>query len=1334
MAVKRRLKFYSGIRLDIPHLRSFESAVSYDFDSTLRGVLTGINNPYIVKGFDIGYPIGLQAVNLQIKVGGSVILHSTASESGTIMQVPQTATDETLNSLNPNVIGSFQNGVVNYVALDYRRETDEESVDQTAGWSPSEKLEFQRTVPISTVLQYKFVITTSGFGNLLPLYIVGVDNSGFVTFITNSKPSLFRLGSGGTNPNPFNSFSYGDLTNPQSGNRREYIYPGSATTNPVSVGPGADSNAFNYGDWSIGSLKEWMDAVMTRFKEVTGSSYWYVDSNLPSSPAGAVSLANVWFDSGAGSVMVGSGSVAYNYVLQTALDTDWSYGPGVKSGDSYIKGVTSGATAILNNIINDATYSYALVTDVIGSFNYTSPESVQNRRIVNYNPNLFQLRAFSSGGNSYAIYQRVPVSTTTTVAATLASGPGADQYTVTSASHGLNDGDIVCIINGSNKKVVQVQGKTVNTFRFKTKYLNGVPVGAITLAKVLSEVDQSVHPYPYDYSSGSSFSLQVTGATPEEFNSFDVNAETYSPVEFVYPLEYTGAISTPIDASGAIVFDGVVTTAVLSVSANLPSGTSSNPYEGPVSWDSDIFVKGVVGDRYFKLSATASADPAGTADIYGNGTAYLENGEVAYIVLERNQIVSISQLFTCSAAGGPIVGSTPPLDINGNPLVAGDFVKFANESDQYWLRIDSIAGNTINLVNDAGGTPTALQRPANSGVLLYSKGTYSTVYVRPHWQVQDSINTYWLAVRRDLGGSSKVYFRSLELEPGESRTVNDNQPLNLLTYTGAKTEAATSPNYMEIDLGQWSKTEALQLQSSSAIDTRTQQLSFVAAPDLGFQVNDKLRTSSGDFYTIDAILTNKTVRIKESVSSLVNGQVLTYYRLNHSIEESDNLTLALRKEDRELARVNTAISKPVYDESVFLQLMPITLNPGQQLRSGSFVHIGSINTPTSLAWVLYGTASATETIEGVSITMPGGSVFGANNALVHIYSSGTNGGFTHGTTVYQNGSAIGTINNVGNPAFTSPTVAASSLVEIVLPPNRRTQLVNGATYIIYPSHSVYNKGDSYLSGEDLMVIANDTIREANIDYTEIFGGPKSKIRIDRDLPANTRMRFRTLSTVGSPVHSSGAGIIDLQSSYTAGNTINTSLSRPVTITATGADTALALTGSVTINGSGAAPLNGIFGNTDQNFVIGKEDNKPLETWSGKQSVKTHANWTGSAWSSKTATQVTTNSSPTVVTGSAVSIDTNSALRVCMTAVGRSNTNTGYASYRVEGMFKREAGNVVAIGSPVSTIIAQDGDGTATSLVFGIMNPDSVVAILIGHASNQYNWAVTLEWQAVKNSS
>lgn len=1330
MSVKRRLKFYSGIRLDIPHIRSLESSVSYDFDSALRGVITGITSPYVVRGFDFINAIGLQASNFQINVANSVILHSTASESGTILEVPSTESIQTLNALNSKVIGSFQNGVINYVALDYRRVTDEESVDQTAGWSPSEQLEFQRTVPISSVLEYRFVITTSGFSNLLPLYIVGIDSNGFITFVTNSKPSLFRLGSGGSNPNPFNSFSYGNLTNPQSGNRREFIYAGSNTTNPVSVAPGDDENAFNYGDWSIHSLKEWMDATMTRFKELTGSAYWYVDSNLPSGSVGSLSLANVWFDSGAGSVMVGSGNVAYNYVLQSDLASGWS--TGTTSGDSYIKGTISGATAVLNSVINDATYSYLLVTDVIGSFDYGTPEPVDNRRIFRHNANIFNLTTFTSGGTRYAVYQRIPVSTATTVAATLAAGPGVDEYTVTSAAHGLSNGNIACIIDGTDKKVVYVQSAALNTFTFKTKYLNGVAVGAVTLANVTSQVDQSTHPYKYNYTAAASFDLAVKDASPEDYNTFSVSASAYSPVEFVYSIG-SSSLPAPIDGSGPIIFDGVVTDSNLSPVGDLPSGATSNPYNGPVSWSSDIYIRSIVGNRSFKIPSTATADPAGTADIYGAGTAYLEDGEVAYITLDRNQPVSSSQLFS-SVAGGPIVGSSAPVDSSGNPLVAGDFVKFANESDQYWLKITSVIGNTITVVNDSGGAPTSLQRPANSGVLLYSKGSYSTVYVAPHWQVDASPDTYWLAVRKDFGGASKVYFRSLELQPGEERTINDNQPNNLLIYTGAGTEAATSPNYTQINSGQWSKTQSLELESANAIDTNSRQLSFISPPDLGFQKEDKLEDTSGNFYTIESVLTNKSIIVKEDVAALTNGETIIYYRVNYAIGESDNLTLAIRKEDRELAKVNTELSKPVYDESVYPQSMPLTLNPSQNLKSGNHVYIGSQNAPTSLGWVLYGTASGSETIEGSSVTLPGGSVFGASTALVHIYSSGTNGGFTHGTTVYQNGVAIGTINNVGNPDFTSPQILASDVVELVLPPNRRTQIVNGSTYLTWPSNSSYSKGDNVLSGEDLLVIANDSIREANIDYTETFGGPKAKIRIDRDLPLNTRIRFRTLGTVGSPVHSSGAGIIDLQASYNAGNTINTSLSNPVTITATGADTALSLTGNLKINGSGATPLNGIFGNADQNFVIGDETNKPSESWTAKEFVKTHSNWDQSTWASKTAVQVTTNSSPTVVTGSDVVIKNNTAVRVCMTAVGRSDTNSGFAAFRIEGLFHRQSGTMTVVGSPISTIIGQEVDGLVTSFIFGVSNPDTVYGILIGNPTAQFNWAITVEYQGVKNST
>ena len=201
MAVERRLQTYPGFRLDSPDIRSIESAVSADFDSTLRGLVTGLNRPYLIRGFNINIPSSnVPANTLTIQVSDSAVLHSSAAESGTILTVAAGTADDLLGPSNPNVIGAFQNNAVNYVSLAYTRSVDPLSVDQTAGWSQQQQLEYQRVVPIAYTLNYQYVISTNGFSTNLPLYIVGVSNTGTVTYITKAVPSLFRLGSGGGVP------------------------------------------------------------------------------------------------------------------------------------------------------------------------------------------------------------------------------------------------------------------------------------------------------------------------------------------------------------------------------------------------------------------------------------------------------------------------------------------------------------------------------------------------------------------------------------------------------------------------------------------------------------------------------------------------------------------------------------------------------------------------------------------------------------------------------------------------------------------------------------------------------------------------------------------------------------------------------------------------------------------------------------------------------------------------------------------------------------------------------------------------------------------------------
>ncbi len=189
-----------------------------------------------------------------------------------------------------------------------------------------------------------------------------------------------------------------------------------------------------------------------------------------------------------------------------------------------------------------------------------------------------------------------------------------------------------------------------------------------------------------------------------------------------------------------------------------------NPYAGPILWDSDLVVKGIIGDLSFTILQSATAEGTPVADKFNvdglTGTAFLRNGEVAYVLLARNRLVSEGAFYSTSG-GSTIVGSIPPeyTDLEGEvrPVQSGDYVKFEDETDSRWIRVASVIGNNIQLVSDNGQAPTTQQRPAKLGRLVVSRGSYDTVQVKPHWQVTPTPDIYWIAVRKDNGSlKSKV--------------------------------------------------------------------------------------------------------------------------------------------------------------------------------------------------------------------------------------------------------------------------------------------------------------------------------------------------------------------------------------------------------------------------------------------------------------------------------------------------------------------------------------------------------------------------------------------------
>lgn len=1595
MAVKRRLKGYSGMRVDWPHIRSLESAVSFDIDSVLRGLVTGLNKPYLIRGFKVQIPdASIPASSLQIEVADSAILHSSASESGTILTIPAGTPNEVLDNSNAKVIGAFVNGVPNYIAVDYRRVTDPTTADQTAGWSPSQDIEFQRSVPIGNILEYRFVITTNGFGSNLPLYLVNVSNTGSVESITKGVNSLFRLGTGGAVPDPFFTFDYGGLLNDQTStpSRREWISD-DGSLNPTSVVPSDPAVAFDYGDWSITSLKEWMDAMMSRFKELSGSSFWYVHNAFPGNEP---NLFDVWWDT-AGSVMTGNGNLSYNLVLESTNITEGAYqsvltDSDIVPGDSYVIGLDSLNRATLQSVTGNQLIINSLIKE-----GFIYDEILQNRRIFNLNSAVYEIEDQKNGqsdtsgfvNRTYGLVKRIEsaasgspnvitwgyesretfaeiiiqttsshglspqdtvsladfsagsnapngqfivskiVSADTFIietgriptgvpdAATAVVDPGSDirlpyipkfgitesinagsLVTVTAPGHHFlnpqtETGDFTSgsnkvdnVTNISNLKIgmlvenanvpseteiikIDITGNSVylsqnatataatESITFSEQIIvegmegsSDVPLGRYTVISVTGDdiiFDAGTTPSGLITTPASatiaslrhSFLLSVEGADQTEFNLVDSDAVALNDMQIYYDIGPDTLPSIGV-ATGNIFLDGVVAISTVANPARItaisianagqpivvdtiaPHGLASlpsvdytifgdstvtpfvraydnieinvisttqfeiinhdftadsypftytnvgnieavfarspdNPFPGPIQWDSDLILKGIIGDKSFTIPQSATAEGTPTANRFNNdgltGTAYLLDGEVAYVILERNESVSGGAFYSVND-GKTMVGSIPPLDKDGANLSVGDFVKFEDESETKWLKIDTLAGgepgdpiisSSFKLIADNGQSPTIEQRNTNNGKLVYCKGRYDVVTVKKHYEVDSNPDIYWIAVRRDnLSLKSKVYLKSLELEPGETRSINDNEPNNHLAYTGAGTEAAVNPNYTEIDQsGSYTSTQSVEVES---IDSLTREVSFADGPDLGFQVGDQIE-QGGNTYEIKDILTSRTVVIDEEVATLTSGAA-TFKRLNSVIRDTDNLTLAIRKDDREIGTINTALARPVYDESFYVQKMELTdtASGTGYVASGDYIYIGPQDNPTALAWVLHGTQPTVETIEGSSIGMPGGHAsVGSTGILIVIIS----GSFADNDLLQQNGVYTGfDLDNPGDPALPSPPISGGTSndgVELALPPNKRTQVVGGSGYVVWPAHATYKSSlDLNLTGEELLIIANDTIRQAGVDYYETFGGPKGTIKLVRDLPENTRIRARTMTSFGSAV-AKAASSVDLQRAYDNGNIISTTIGRPVDIqgtpTASG-DPSLFVTGSIAIDSQFGAlnPTGGLIGHNfatklreDGVFNIGADPGKPKDVWSQNFKTKTHGSHPGSEKVAFTAGAQTSNASPTSLNGTVIALEEDKAMRVKIKATVRSDSGIfGVASFELHGLFHRELGGDVTLSSDIeSSVIGADGDGENWALTFGVNTiSQEINVIAFGSALGSVQWTLSIEYQKV----
>lgn len=264
MAVLGRLLVSSAERLDLPDLLSVDSYAAGDWKYFLKG-LVGDSKPFILKGFDVidpGNAIGTQSCS--IRVADSVTFYPGSSAGsffhGLAENHPQAAP----------LVPELRKNAVNYVYLTFS--TFNTSIDTRAFWDPDKDGgdggEFTQDINTESVLQVQVNVSTGSFpANTVPVAKVTVGPV-VITAIEDARDLMFRLGTGGINPNPFNTYAWRSLPNGTY-----------ARSEPATTMMAGGVNPFQGADKNILTLKEWMDAIMSKLRELGGTTYWYDDTS-----------------------------------------------------------------------------------------------------------------------------------------------------------------------------------------------------------------------------------------------------------------------------------------------------------------------------------------------------------------------------------------------------------------------------------------------------------------------------------------------------------------------------------------------------------------------------------------------------------------------------------------------------------------------------------------------------------------------------------------------------------------------------------------------------------------------------------------------------------------------------------------------------------------------------------------------------------------------------------------------------------------------------------------------------------------------------------------------
>lgn len=263
MAVLGRVLIAGAERLDLPDLLSIDSYTAGDFKFLIKS-LVGDQRPYVLKGFNVinpGDSIGGQTI--AINVAESVVFYPGSTTGPFYFGL------EEGNPASEPLVPELRKSATNYVYITF--DTLETSRDSRAFWDPDKEGgiggEFNQDINTESVLVASINVSTASFPeNTIPICRVVVGTN-FIESIEDSRDNLFRLGTGGLTPNPFARYNF--RSEPDLGFERKE--PNTLMTSALQPDP------FFGGDKNIRTLKEWMDAAMTKIAELGGTSYWYED-------------------------------------------------------------------------------------------------------------------------------------------------------------------------------------------------------------------------------------------------------------------------------------------------------------------------------------------------------------------------------------------------------------------------------------------------------------------------------------------------------------------------------------------------------------------------------------------------------------------------------------------------------------------------------------------------------------------------------------------------------------------------------------------------------------------------------------------------------------------------------------------------------------------------------------------------------------------------------------------------------------------------------------------------------------------------------------------------